>query len=198
MPEEQQSSVSPNAAHQLYNLAIEIAEHHMIYKSFDLVWVRERLEAFPKSRYPPRIDYEAIIDAFISYRDKSNKFQQLETNAILGHALILRALGPEAAYRIGCEYFKWGRHATLMCTALLLWVGDNPELKDVEEKFTLNPDVGEGLLFYASGNLSQLSPASVNLRQRLSLEMLSFCEIPLDIKIALNLDKHSVGGSITR
>lgn len=201
MPIDQLQIDLPNDSTKLYDIAVELGGMRIFLNSGALALTKRLLlQKFTTLSNTELINEEAIIDAFINYRVQPNNFRQLETKSILGNALILRAISSDAVNIIGTAYIEWGRHATELCTAMLLWTGDNPELAEVEDKILLNPDVVESLLFYASGRLTQrirVLNQGVELRKRLSAEIHSYCEIPESIKAALDQDKHIFGGTLT-
>lgn len=153
MPMEQQAPEMTAAGEQLFKLALERADYGLYCRCCSLTATSNVLmPVFPHQGLScgDKLNDVAVIDliteAFISYRDNPHHLRQLEKKAILGHALILKAIGSEAANRIGQAYLERGINSAEMCTALLLWTGDHPELDEVTEKITLQQDIVEALL----------------------------------------------------
>jgi hypothetical protein len=208
MPMEQQSPEMTAAGEKLFKLALERADYGLFCRCCSLTATSNVLmPVFPHQglgtgdQFNNAAVIDSITEAFISYRgNPQHLLRQLETPAILGHALILKAIGSEAANRIGQAYLEWGVNPSKMCTALLMWTGDHPELAAVTEKITLQPDIAEALLSRAENRLSR--PARVfdpayDLRKRLSAELLSECHVPTRLQEAIANDNQPFAGSLT-
>lgn len=207
MPMEQQSPELIAAGEQLYNLALARADYGLFCRCCSLTATSNVLmPLFPHQGFGcgHQLNDEAIIDSiskvFISYLNNPHHLRQFETKAILGHALILKAIGSEAANRIGQAYLERGVNSSKMCTAFLMWTGDHPELTEVTEKITLQPDIAEALLEMAEHSLTR--PARVidqayDLRKRLSAELLSEGLVPTRLQEAIRKDNQPFAGTLT-
>lgn len=162
MPKEPQSPEITAAGDRLYKLALERADYGLFCRCCSLtatsnvlkpVFPHQGLGCGDQLHDAPVIDL--ITEAFISYRDSPHQLHQLETKAILGHALILKAIGSEAANRIGQAYLERGINSPEMCTALLLWAGDHPELGEVSEKISLEHEIESALFEKAERRLTR-------------------------------------------
>jgi hypothetical protein len=210
MPMEQQSPEMTAAGEKLFKLALERAADGMFCRCCSLRATANFLEpAYPDVRSVgvPGVGriigfttVEPIVEAFISYLNNPRRLRQLETSAILGHAMILKAIGSEAANRIGQAYLERGINSSEVCAALLLWAGDHPELAAVTEKITLKPEIASALLEKAEIKLARpamlINPA-FKLRKRLSSELLSQCHVPTGLQEAIAKDNQPFAGELT-
>jgi hypothetical protein len=156
--------ISEEKKRALFETAVGLSEHGMFCKCCALIWTRRQLSDWLGSSFPNPDSFfitddqhnakESVIEALISYCDSPPfDFNHLQRHAILGHALIIRALGSDAAVRIAHAYLAKGKKTNELCAALLLWVGENPELNEVVDKVSLPPGLAEALFFNARGAL---------------------------------------------